>query len=81
MKVLKSDPLRRAATKAGFHNKDLATDDAFRAGRVHIFNEGWIDAKLAYIKSNGYKVDAEKARSHPIATQVVLPAVWPCGST
>jgi hypothetical protein len=60
LRVLKSDQLRRAATKVGFHNKALATEDAFRAGRVHIFNEGWMDAKVAYIKSNGYNVNVDK---------------------
>jgi hypothetical protein len=63
LSVLKSDPLRRAATKVGFHNvKEHATEDAVRAGAIHTYNDGWMEAKLAYIKSNGLSVNAEKVR-------------------
>lgn len=64
--VLKSDPLRRAATKVGFHKKEEhGTEDAVRAGAIHTYNDGWMEAKLAYIKSNGLSVDAEKVCATP----------------
>lgn len=61
--LLKSDPLRRSATKVGFYNTDKhATEDAVRAGAIHTYIDGWVEAKLAYIKSNGLSVDADEVR-------------------
>ena len=61
LQVLKSNPLRQAATKAGFKDTDQhATEDAVRAGAIHTYNDGWMEAKLSYIKSNGLSVEADK---------------------
>lgn len=45
--VLKSSWLRKAATNTGFYNlQDHATEDAVRAGAIHTYNDGWMEAKL-----------------------------------
>eukprot|EP00873_Tetraselmis_striata_P045818 jgi/Tetstr1/466082/TSEL_010668.t2 len=55
--VLRSVPLRQAANKMAYFNKELyATDDACKIGRLHTFLPGWADANCAFMQSGGYSI-------------------------
>lgn len=55
--VLRTVPLRQAANKMAYFNKELhATDDALKIGRLHTFLPGWADANCAFMQSGGYSI-------------------------
>mmetsp|Transcript_10431 Transcript_10431/g.29691 ORF Transcript_10431/g.29691 Transcript_10431/m.29691 type:complete len:387 (+) Transcript_10431:51-1211(+) len=55
--VLKTVPLRQAANKMAYFDKNLyATEDAMRVGRLHTHMPGWADANCAFMQSGGYSI-------------------------
>jgi pimeloyl-ACP methyl ester carboxylesterase len=61
VKMLQSYPLRRVATSMGFSNRAaFATNDTVLIGRLHTLADGWLEGKLAFIKSGGYRGIQEK---------------------
>jgi len=57
--VLKAVPLRNAANKMAYANKDLfATEDAMRVGRLHCHMPNWLDNNVSYMQSGGYSLSS-----------------------
>ncbi|GIL63664.1 hypothetical protein Vafri_17694 [Volvox africanus] len=57
VKVLQSVPLRQAANKMAYFDKErFATQDAMRIGRLHTHLPGWLDANIAFMRSGGYAI-------------------------
>lgn len=55
--VLRSVPLRNAANKMAYFNKDkYATEDAMLIGRLHTHLPHWTEANVKFMQSGGYKV-------------------------
>ena len=70
VRFLRTVFLRSIANKTAYFDAKLATDDAMRIGRVHTFEPGWLEAKVAFIKSGGYKGLSRRVRD--ISQQVLL---------
>ncbi|CAM9465701.1 unnamed protein product [Scytosiphon promiscuus] len=68
--VLGSKPLRSLANKMSYTDKNLATDDAVRVGRLHTMCDGWADASLQYMGSGGFAV-SNKVKSIDTETLVL----------
>jgi hypothetical protein len=63
-RLLRTVFLRNLANKMAYFDKEkFATDDAMRIGRLHTFAKGWLEAKVAFIKSGGYKDISKRVRS------------------
>ncbi|KXZ48594.1 hypothetical protein GPECTOR_26g497 [Gonium pectorale] len=60
VKVLQSVPLRQAANKMAYCDKQrFATEDAMRVGRLHTHLPGWLDANIAFMRSGGYAISSK----------------------
>ncbi|CAM9275757.1 unnamed protein product [Discosporangium mesarthrocarpum] len=57
--VLGSKPLRSLANQMSYKNKELATEDAVRIGRLHVLCDGWAEASLKFMNSGGYNVSSK----------------------
>ena len=59
LEVLRSVPLRNAANKMSYFEKDkFATKDALNIGRLHTFKNDWVSGNLSFIKSGGLAVSS-----------------------
>ncbi|CAM9641487.1 unnamed protein product, partial [Phaeothamnion confervicola] len=61
IRVLGSRPLRRLANRLAYFDKELATEDAMRVGRLHTLQDGWEDASMGYMRSGGFSVSKRMA--------------------
>jgi len=52
--VLKSSPLRMFANLLAYRNKEFATVDAMRVGRLHCFTPSWEQASIDFLRSGGF---------------------------
>lgn len=60
VQVLKSIPLRNAANKMSYYDKDtFATEDALKIGRLHCLQDGWSDALVSFMLSGGFSPSAK----------------------
>jgi len=54
--VLKSTPLRMYANKISYTDKQYASEDAMRVGRLHCMMNGWEDVNIDFLLSGGFMV-------------------------
>ncbi|KAJ8613773.1 hypothetical protein CTAYLR_008849 [Chrysophaeum taylorii] len=54
VRVLKSRPLRAAATRLAYHDKALATSEAIEIGGLHLDRAGWADDQVDWLLGEGY---------------------------
>ena len=60
--VLKSSPLRMFANILAYKNKQLATLDAMRVGKLHCYTQSWEDASVNFLRSGGFVVSDKVSR-------------------
>jgi pimeloyl-ACP methyl ester carboxylesterase len=62
VEFLKSPKLRQRVSELSYFNKSLASEDALICGSLHVYQQGWHQAIIKFMKSGGYPYLGDKIK-------------------